>query len=90
MTALFSSPPKPKDPPKPSQESLDLQAAQTESLQKQTAALDRQEKTAKKEKKSRQRVVATRRGRRGLGTLFEETGELGVQQAGTTLGGRGK
>ena len=75
MSALFSSPPKPKGP---SAESLALQ-------RKQTEALERKEKDEKRKNDSRKKVVAQRRGTRGLGTLFADTGELGV-----TLGGAGK
>ncbi len=87
MGAIFS-PPKPKAPPPPPaipQETLDLQKAQTESLEKQSKALDKKEVEEKRKKTSRDKVVASRRGRRGLGTLFSETGELGV-----TFGGAGK
>nr|AKH47356.1 hypothetical protein [uncultured marine virus] len=85
MTALFATPPKPIKPPGPSQESLDLQAAQKDSIDKQNKALDNKESEEKRKKQSRDRVVAQRRGTRGLGTLFEETGSLGVK-----LGGQGK
>lgn len=60
-------------------------AAQLAAQKKQDEAITKKEKTEKRERTARRRVIASRQGRRGLGTLFAETGELGV-----SLGGAGK
>ena len=84
MGSIFS-PPNPSKPPAVPKETLDLQRKQAEQIEKQNETLDKREKEEKRRKLAKDRVVASRRGRRGLGTLFSETGELGV-----TFGGAGK
>tara|TARA_R110001599_G_scaffold27782_1_gene97039 strand:- start:320 stop:496 length:177 start_codon:yes stop_codon:yes gene_type:complete len=51
---------------------------------KQSDAIDRKEKEEKNKKQSRDRVVSSLRGTRGLGTLFENN------EQGVTLGGQSK
>mgnify|MGYP000397493187 CR=1 FL=1 len=77
ITAIFSSPQMKKQ---------GVNLAQFGAQKKQDEAITKREKTEKSQLTARRRILASRQRRRAsLGTLFQETGELGV-----TLGGPGK
>ncbi len=61
---------------KPKQPGVDPAAARAQ--QEQSEKLRVSEAKEKRQKRSRDRVLASNQGRRGRGTLFQATGEKGV------------
>lgn len=58
-----------------------VDAATARSQAEQAEKLRVSEEREKREKRARDRVVAANQGRRGRGTLFQQTGETGVTKA---------
>lgn len=70
---------------KPSKPSVAPVAARSQN--EQDAKIKTAEARERREKRSRDKVIASRQGRRGAQTLFQQTGELGVPKK-ETLGGK--
>ncbi len=61
---------------RPAQPGVDAGAARAQAEQAEKLRLS--EEREKREKRARDKVVASHQGRRGRGTLFQQTGETGV------------